>query len=113
MFWALTRVPWRTIIMHAPTIVDTARRLYANSRQTDGTGTPDHRPLRGDEVHRVVARLDERAIEQAALTADLARQVQQMTTALEVLRSRLVLAALGSGLGLAIALIALIVALTR
>jgi hypothetical protein len=59
-------VPWRTIITHAPTIVETARRLYANSRAADGTAAAPMRRLGGDDLHRAVARLEEREVEQAA-----------------------------------------------
>lgn len=113
MFWALTRVPWRTIITHAPTIVETARRLYANSRAGDGTAAAPMRRLGGDDLHRAVARLEEREVEQAALIADLAREVQQIATGLEVLRSRLMLLTIGSVLALAVAIVALIVSLAR
>ena len=113
MFWALTRVPWRTIITHAPTIVETARRLYANSRQSDGTARTATRRLPPDDLHHAVARLEEREIEQAALIADLAREVQQIATGVEVLRSRLMLATISGVLALVIAIAALIVSLTR
>jgi hypothetical protein len=113
VFWALTRVPWRTIITHAPTIVETARRLYANSRQSDGTAATGTRRLPADDLHRAVARLEEREIEQAALIADLAREVQQIATGVDVLRSRLMLATIGGVLALVIAIAALIVSLTR
>jgi hypothetical protein len=113
VFWALTRVPWRTIITHAPTIVDAARRLYANTRQADGTAAVAIRRLGPDDVYRAVARLEEREIEQAALIADLAREVQQIATGVEVLRSRLMLATVGSVVSLLLATAALIAALTR
>lgn len=113
MFWALTRVPWRTIIRHAPAIVDTARRLYATSRPSDGTRAAALRELTGDDLQRAVARLEEREVEQAALIADLARQVHHMATAIEALRSRLVAVTIGGVLALIVAIAALVVALGR
>ena len=101
-----TRIPWRLLVDHAPTIVDAARRLYAGSRSP-------YRPLpRGERtgtspesLQRAVEQLEAREAQHAAMLDDLAKQVQAMTTALEVLRARVRWAWLGSAVAVAVALL--------
>ena len=63
--WALRKMPWKTLLVHAPTIVDAARNFYATSRSptTDGTshGTP------GNETERL-----RRAVEELHIVHDQA-----------------------------------------
>ena len=84
----MTRVPWRTILTHAPTIVDAARSFYGVSRRTsdrpgDRTDASDLATLRTR-----VADLEQVEAEQTAHLADLARQVQDLGVALEVAQTR-------------------------
>jgi hypothetical protein len=79
-------VPWTTILLHAPTLVDAARKLLATARPPTGAAEAD------ESLRVAVAALSERQAEQAALLADLAGQVQAMTVALEELRRRTMLA---------------------
>ena len=110
--WALRHVPWRTILTHAPTIVDAARSYYSTTRRTTDERGPDHRARRSiDDLRLALERLEEREVEQAALFADAARQLQDLSTAVEALRVRLLLALWGAGAALVVALTALIVAL--
>jgi len=107
--WALTKVPWKTILVHGPAIVDAARKYYATTRPPDERDEP--RDTSADGLRRAVKRLEEREVQQAALFADLAKQVQDMATVLEALRTRLVLALWGAGLAVVIAVVALVLAL--
>src|SRR5712691_9903110 len=111
--WALRRVPWRTLLRHTPTIVEAARTYYtAARRQAEPPHAPE-RPTAGgiDGLRRTVERLEEREIQQAALVADLAKELAEMATALEVLRARLTIALWGAGLAGVLALVAVIVVL--
>jgi hypothetical protein len=112
--WALRTVPWRTILRHAPTIVEAARGYYAATQRTVDEREPD-RPSAGgpDGLRRAVERLEQREVEQAALVADLAKQVAAMTTALEVLRVRLIFALWGAALGAVVALLSIVLLLAR
>ncbi len=62
--WALTKVPWKTIILHGPTIVEAARTVYGSGkRPADGGARP------GTEVERLrraVERLEEREMHEGA-----------------------------------------------
>jgi hypothetical protein len=116
MAWmgALRKVPWKTIIRHAPTIVDAARSFYGTTRSPAAEPESRERSAGGiDALRRAVATLEEREAQQAALFADLAKQVEEMATALEVLRARLVLASWGAALAVLIAVVAAFALLWR
>lgn len=104
--WALTNVPWKSILLHAPTIVEAARTFYATTRKPAGEAAPSPRAGDGLEgLRRAVEELEARETQQAALFADLAKQVQEMATALEVLRARVLFALVGASLALVVALV--------
>jgi hypothetical protein len=112
--WALRSLPWRTVLVHAPAIVDTARRFYGTTRPPapdDATATRSGDDL--DALRRAVVELEAREGQQAALLADFARQVQAMATAIEVLRTRMLLALWGAAAALVIAIGAVVVLLAR
>ena len=108
--WALRSVPWRTLLRHTPTIVEAARTYYtAARRQAEPARLPD-RPTAGgiDGVRRAVERLEQREVEQAALVADLAKQMAEMATAIEVLRARQLFALWGAALATVLGLAAVL-----
>jgi hypothetical protein len=110
--WALTKVPWKTILVHGPAIVDAARSYYATTRRAAERDEAGDRGAGGpDALRHAVQRLEEREVQQAALFADLARQVQDMATAIEALRRRFVLALWGAGLAIVMGVVAIILAL--
>ena len=97
-------VPWRTLLVHAPTILDAARKVYGAPPRVPAL------PSAPADVRHAVEALEQRGAQQAELLADLAQQVQAMTTAIEVLRARMVFALIGSGLAAVMALVALVAA---
>ena len=112
--WALRAVPWRTLLRHAPTIVEAARSYYSTTRRTVDEREPVRPSAVGpDGLRRAVERLEQREVEQAALIADLAKQVAEMATALQVLRARLIFALWGAGMALVVAVVAFVVAVWR
>ena len=103
---ALTKMPWRMIVDHAPTIVDAARKLYASSRRPRPGTEPGDRASRGVEsLQRAIEQLEAREVEHAGLLADLAKQVQDMANALEVLRARVRWALIGASVAVAVAIL--------
>jgi hypothetical protein len=112
--WALRRVPWRSVLLHAPAILDTARRFYGTTREPVPTAEPTNRAHDDLEaLRRAVVELEARDSEQASLIADFARQVQAMAAAIEVLRARMLLALWGAAAALVIALGVMVVLLRR
>ena len=102
---ALTRIPWRLLVDHAPTIVGAASRVYAGARPPrERPETGDTAPSDRESIQRIVERLEARDVQQATVLADLAKQVHDMTTALEVLRARARWAWITAALALAMAL---------
>src|SRR5437773_12357540 len=98
-------MPWRLLVDHAPTIVDAARRLYAASRQPHGAYQPSERTTDSLEaLQRAVEQLEAREVDHAAVLEELAKQVQDTTTALEVLRARLRWAWIGASAAVSAAL---------
>jgi hypothetical protein len=100
-------LPWATLLLHGPAIVDAARKLYASTRKPATPGdAADERALQ-----HALATLEDRQQQQAAVLADLARQVQELTAAVGVLRARVTVAvaatALLAVLGVALAALAL------
>jgi hypothetical protein len=103
---ALTNIPWRIIVDHAPTIVDAARKLYASSRRPRPRAEPSERASGGlESLQRAIEQLEAREVQHAALLADLAKQVQDMATALEVLRARVRWALIGASLAVGVAVL--------
>jgi hypothetical protein len=85
----MTRVPWRTILTHAPTIVDAARSFYGVSRRTgEGGGNRADASETLQSVRARVADLEQDNAEQVTHVADLTRQVQELGVTVEGLRTR-------------------------
>src|SRR4051794_11548543 len=103
-------VPWKTILVHAPTLVEAARKFYGTTRETEARPRP---PSGLEALRRAVEDLEHRETQQAALFSDLARQVEAMATAVEVLRARMVFALVGTSVATVLGIIALIVAARR
>ncbi len=101
---ALTRMPWRLLVEHAPTIVDAARRLYVGSGRARGRSPLSERTGSLDALERAVEQLEAREVEHASVLEELAKQVQDVTTALEVLRARVRWAWIGASVAVAVAL---------
>jgi len=103
---ALTKMTSRIIVDHAPTIVDAARKLYASSRRPRLRGEPSERAPAGIEsLQRAIEQIEAREVQHAALLADLAKQVQDMANAIEVLRARVRWAWIGASVAVALALL--------
>src|SRR2546428_12469592 len=103
-------MPWRLLVDHAPPIVDAARRLYAASRQPHGAYQPRERTTDSlESLQRAVEQLEAREVQHAAVLEELAKQVQDMTTALEVLRARVRWAWIGAAVAVAGALLTALV----
>jgi len=99
-------LPWRTILTHGPTILEAARKLYERSRKAAKAPEPTERNAGGAEsLRRAVEQLQAREVQHATLVADVARQLQDMATALEVLRARLRLALVGMSVAVAVAIL--------
>jgi hypothetical protein len=101
-----TRIPWRLLIDHAPTIVDAARRLYAGSHPAPLRGRPSERTTASlESLTRAVEQLEARDAQHAEVVAELVKQVQDVTTALAVLRARVRWAWVTAALALVLALL--------
>ena len=112
--WALRRLPWKTLLVHAPTLVDAARHLYATTRTPADAPAPGPRAPDGIErLRSAMEELEARERQQAALVADLAKQMQALATALDVLRARLIIALAGAGIAFAVALVAVVLLFKR
>jgi hypothetical protein len=99
-------MPWRLLVEHAPTIVDAARRLYASSRKPRGRyGSSERATQSLESLQRAVEQLEARELQHVAVLEELAKQVQDMTTALEVLRARVRWAWVGASVAVAVALL--------
>jgi hypothetical protein len=102
---ALTRMPWRLLVEHAPAIVDTARRFYAGSLYRRTRYAPGERPTDSlESLRRAIEQLEARELQQTALIEQIAKQVQDVTTALEVLRARVRWSLAGAAVAVAVAL---------
>jgi len=97
-------MPWRLLVEHAPTIVDAARRLYVGSGRARGRSPLSERTGSLDALERAVEQLEAREVEHASVLEELAKQVQDVTTALEVLRARVRWAWIGASVAVAVAL---------
>ncbi|HEX3177737.1 MAG TPA: hypothetical protein VHZ49_13740, partial [Methylomirabilota bacterium] len=70
------RLPWKTLLLQVPTLVEAARQLYGMTRQPRGDVEAEDRSA--DDL----AVLERRQEEQAKLVADLATQMEQLAAAL-------------------------------
>jgi hypothetical protein len=98
-------MPWRLLVDHAPTIVDAARRIYVGSRTAEPRSARD-RGLGHDTLQRAVEELEAREAQHAAVLDALAKQVHDLTTAVDVLRARVRWAWIGAAVAVALALTA-------
>ena len=104
------RLPWKTILLQGPTFVEAARKLYSMTRQATPEAELIEPPSEAAGGLRLaVMTLERRQEEHARLLADLARQVEELTAVVEMLRGRMRVALIAavSGVGLAIVSIAL------
>jgi hypothetical protein len=106
-------LPWKTILLHGPTIVEAARKLYAATRKGAAEPNPMGQGTDGTELRRALETLTERQMQHAALLNDLAGQVQAMAAELDLLRRRVRFALVGGGLSTALAIAAVVLALWR
>ncbi len=87
--YALTKIPWKSILPYVPTVVDTARELLRNLGKTTAvqpSETAKDVPAVG--LSRRVLQLEENEARQAALVARLAEQQQKLVESLRILESR-------------------------
>jgi len=119
-------VRWDEVMRHAPQIVDVARGLYEKNRQRQqqrpesrpGPGNPGPDPTAGLTAHLAdlegqVRRLQENEIQQSALVADMAKQLDGLAGGVDVLARRVQMLLWVSGAALAAAIAALVTALVR
>jgi hypothetical protein len=108
------KLPWNTILLHGPVIVEAARKLYAAARKATMEAEPrEHAPGEVDPLRGAVVTLERRQEEQAALVADLAGQLQDMARGLDVLRARVRLALISAWFGVALAMLSIALLLWR
>ena len=108
----MPNLPWQTILLHGPTIVEAARKLYTAARK--GAAETESTARTGDGIEplrRAVEILEEREVQQAAVLADLAKQVQEMGAAVDVLRRRVMLSLVGTAVAILLASVAVALAL--
>ena len=110
--WLLRRVSWTMLLRHAPKAVDAARTLYDVTHRS--SPRPDaHASTTRQDVDRMfdaIDRLEQHATQQAAVVADLARQVQALATTVDALRTRLTAVTLIGG-SLLVVILALVLVL--
>jgi hypothetical protein len=102
---------WSTLFTHGPTIVDAARKLYAIATRHADAAAP--RVDRDDSLYHAVADLQQREAQQAALVADLARELRDVAATIEELRARVRLALTGAAVAAALAVVAVALVLWR
>ena len=104
-------LPWKMFFTHGPTIVDAARKLYAIATRHADAAAPH---VGGDDsLYHAVADLQQREAQQAALVADLAREIRDVAATLEELRARLRLALTAAAIAAALSVVALAVVFWR
>lgn len=117
-------VRWEEVVRHAPKIVEAARVLYETNRQRQqrsanpSSPPPGPDPAAGlktrlDDLEAQVRRLQDNETQQAALVADMAKQLEAVTTSLEALAARATLLLWVSGAALLLGLAGVVLALLR
>ena len=119
----LSAVPWNVILASAPTIVDTARRLYDRLREKSANGasllaSPESVSLPElataiDELRPRLDALQANAAAQADLTARMAAQEEALSQGIQALSSRITLLLWISSAALLSSVIAVGVAVLR
>ncbi len=103
---------WKPLLPYIPSIIDSAAKLYETIRKSvSKTGAKSREvnvaALESDLAKRV-ASLEQNEIEQAKLVQNMAEQLSNMTTAINVLSKRILIALALSIAAVAIALWALL-----
>ncbi|NLP10939.1 hypothetical protein GX408_11155 [bacterium] len=87
--YALTKIPWKSILPYVPTVVETARELMRNLGKP--TAIQSHATMKDVPavgLSRRVLQLEENEARQAALVSQLAEQQQKLIESLRILESR-------------------------
>ena len=114
-------VRWDEVMRHAPQIVDVARGLYEKNRQRQQQ-RPESRPgpdptagmtARLADLEGQVRRLQENEIQQSALVADMAKQLDGLAGGVDALARRVQILLWVSGAALVTGFAALVAALVR
>jgi len=114
-------VRWDEVMRHAPQIVDVARGLYEKNRQRQQQ-RPESRPgpdpaagltARLADLEGQVRRLQENEIQQSALVADMAKQLDGLAGGVDALARRVQILLWVSGAALAAGIAALVAALVQ
>ena len=118
-------VRWDEVMRHAPQIVDVARGLYEKNRQRQQQ-RPEYRPGPGPgpdptagltgrlaDLEGQVRRLQENEIQQSALVADMAKQLDGLAGGVDALARRVQTLLWVSGAALAAGIAALVAALIQ
>jgi hypothetical protein len=114
----LSQIPWGKIVTYGPTIIETAGALLDSVRSRFGKkaglpgGGTTADPSLQELLERVTA-LESNEVRQAELVSKIAEQLGSLSSALEVLSRRVVLAFFLSMGAVVASLIALIIAVSR
>jgi hypothetical protein len=87
--YALTRIPWKSILPYVPTVVETAKELLRNlgKAKTSQEQLSDAAPAPLELAQRV-SQLENNEARQAQLVEKMAEQQQKLIESLRILESR-------------------------
>ena len=78
-------LPWKEIIRHTPTLVESSRKLYASLRKPR-----DQAETSVDELRSTLRELESRAAEQSRLGTEVAQQIDSIAQGIDELEARIV-----------------------
>jgi hypothetical protein len=107
----MARLSWASLLFQVPTLVDAARRLYDATRTGAGDAGPPPAPEEVDALRHALDALEEREMHQATALAELGRQLERLTAAIDVLRRRITLALVTGAVAAVLAVAALVLTL--
>ncbi len=103
---------WKPLLPYIPSIIDSAAKLYETIRKSvskpGGKGRGADATATESDIAKRVASLEENEIEQAKLVQNMAEKLSNMTTAINVLSKRILIALILSIAAVGIALFALL-----
>lgn len=106
----ISKIPWGKIKKYGPIIIKTASILYEKLKERFGKKDPNKsEPSSTQSLEDRISRLESNELQQAELVSNIAKQLEELTTGLEITSKRATLSLVFSAVALAVTMTLLLI----
>ena len=114
----LTKIPWFKVVKFGPIIVDMAGRIFdkikeALTKQGQPTAKATGESISVSSLDERLTRLETNELQQAELVANIASQVSELTSILQIVSKRTLVSLILAGVAFLASLVSIILTLTK